>query len=534
MSFIPRWAVRYKKSVITAGLGTSLYLYDKNFNAEAWVRTLRSIRVLSLIAIDYKLNFVSPTTEELAGNFNKAMWMKQEDLHSRNANRFFNLLETNKGLYIKAGQAMALQSQNFPKAFRARFETLYDHAPQDSQAEVQDTLFAEYQCDPKEIFDEFDYNNCLASASIAQVYKAKLKTGEPVAVKVQHAGIKKQVKADLWVYRTYMRIYGWAFDMPLKTISEYIASSMQEETDFRSELRNAEMARNYVDQDPELKNKVYVPKNYVEYSKERVMVSEWIDGIPLQQKEKIAKEGFNINKMIYTLISYFSKQYFEYGHVHCDPHPGNILVRKFEGKDQLVLIDHGLYAHQTDEFRLQNSLFWKSLFILDHKTVEEVVHSWGIAQVDLFATITQLRRYRTKPVDPASATISEAEFQSKLVNTFRTMIADVSRMPLVLILLGRCNSLLQGCNRYYGSPVNRVKIMAVQASRSYSKLKHQKESSWVVRHWKSFWESVRFGVAVWVLDSVFIAVKIRQWFASKDKKEEYGLEAIIEKQFLTS
>lgn len=512
-----RW---WRRSLILGAVGGSIYAYDNQFNSSALTRTLRSGYILSLIAVDYKLNFKEDRDIE--------------KLHERNANRLYSLLIKNKGLYIKIGQALALQAAAFPPAYQNKFAILFDNAPQDPIAQIQKTFNEEFGVSTEEMFESFD-NNCIASASVAQVHKAQLKSGEWVAVKIQHSELQDQVYCDLLIYKLFMRVYGYAFELPLGEISSFIASRMEKETDFVTELENAETSRRFLDADSSLNKVVYIPRNYPEYTTKRVMISEWIDGIPLGKKDLFESQGFSASWTLDIMIRFFSKQIFEWGCVHCDPHPGNIMLRKHEGKDQVVIIDHGLYVYETPEFRAQNSLLWKSLFVLDNEAVKNVIIGWGIGSVDMFASMTMMRPYDSRKV-PEISTKSDYQMQQEMLDNFKNFIKDINKMPLELVLIGRANSILQGTNRMYGSPVNRIKIMAYQASKSLSELhasaNDNANRTWIVRKFLALVSHAKFQVAVLVMDTAFNIVRLRQFFSPSSSANELGMEAVIERQMI--
>lgn len=501
--------------VLVTAVG-GLVLYDTQFNSSAFTRTARSIGVLATIALDYKINFNEHTDIG--------------QLHLRNADRLFNLLITNKGLYIKIGQALALQATMFPPVFQEKFAKLFDNAPQDTKAQIQKTFHEEFNVGTEDIFSSFDLE-CIASASIAQVHKAQLKTGEWVAVKIQHSEIQRQIYWDLATYKLVMKCYGWFFDLPLGEISAFIASRMETETNFYTEQKNAETTKSFLEKDYSLRGHVYIPKSYPEFSTKRVLVCEWIDGIPLAKIEELKREGYDTTGALNKIMLFFSKQIFEWGCIHCDPHPGNLMLRRHNGKEQVVVIDHGLYAYETPEFRAQNSRLWRSMFILDHQAVRDVITGWGIGTVDMFASMTMMRPYKSKQVQVQS----DYEMQKSMVRIFQTMIKDIDKMPLVLILVGRANTILQGCNRMYGSPVNRIKIMAYQASKSFSDLDATADQNrtWIVRKVLALVNHAKFQFAVLVMDAAFHLVRIRQFFSSSDSTE-LGMEAVIERQMMNN
>jgi aarF domain-containing kinase len=264
---------------------------DSNFNYSTLIRTLRTLRTALIVTIDYKINFKrNKSSEELSL------------LHSRNADRLVALCTENGGLYQKIGQAIAMQSALLPTEFREKFALFFSETPQASLAEIKQVLCEEYPHlkDPiKELFVEGSFSQrALGSASIAQVHKAQLRggTGEWVAVKIQKPGISRQVGWDLWVFRFCMETFSQRFfGIPLSFVTPYICDRLQSETDFRGEAANAEMIRELIleefGKDGKIPGgaggRVYVPKIYHEYSTQRIMVAEWIDGVLLSSRRAI-------------------------------------------------------------------------------------------------------------------------------------------------------------------------------------------------------------------------------------------------------
>lgn len=553
----------FRFSTIVVGLGALGYAYDVYFNARAFTRTLRTVYVFTRIAIDYKLNF--------------AEGKDIQALHLRSADRLFDLLVANKGLYIKMGQAVAVQAAMFPPAFQEKFAKLFDDAPADTWEEVRQTVFEEFGKEPEELFEDFD-RNVVASASIAQVYKARLKsTGQKVAVKIQHANIPKQMHLDLMTYRGIMWVYEKIFDMPLYFISKYISSRMKLEIDFLNEAKNTEVMKAFVEHEYGSGDfpSVYVPKVFREYSTKRVMVTEWIDGVSLSDKEGIRANGFNVTQIVDTVLTLFAKQIFAWGPVHCDPHPGNIIIRSKKAplfgkpKQQVVLIDHGLYVYTTPKFRAQYSQLWQSMFLFDDKTIKTIMKAWGIGAEDLFASSVMLKPYSSEETikkfngGNTDRDLNAFEMQQKMKSRLKHFIVDTTHMPLELVFFGRTMGLLAGLNRMYGSPVNRVKIMAFEASRCNSMYKamgisitrsdndstgsatgsksessssssHPYPTTWLTKLslWiRAWWDYTKFRLVVALSDVAFGLFRIRQLLILNQKRrDQKGMEDYLEKQ----
>jgi aarF domain-containing kinase len=153
-----------------------------------------------VVAIDYKLNF---RPKPLFGG-------DITDLHLRNAERLFELLHRNGGLYLKIGQAIAMQSAVLPPEFQKMFSRMFDDAPQNDWNDVEKVIREDFGKSPEEVFGVSFSNEpgkgvmekkARASASVAQVHWARLADGREVAIKVQKREIAHQVGWDLWAFK---------------------------------------------------------------------------------------------------------------------------------------------------------------------------------------------------------------------------------------------------------------------------------------------------------------------------------------------
>ena len=203
-----KWPRRFAITTIVA-LPT-IYLLDRYFNASSLTRTTRTFYTGILIALDYKINFRPnpPLADSL------------EALHARNAERAFDLLAINGGLYLKMGQAIGMQSAVLPPQFQAMFARMFDDAPQNEWADVEKVIREDFGGKgPEEVFgvgvrgtEAADgtgqggvigamEKKAMASASVAQVHWARLPDGREVAIKVQKQEIAKQIEWDLWAFK---------------------------------------------------------------------------------------------------------------------------------------------------------------------------------------------------------------------------------------------------------------------------------------------------------------------------------------------
>lgn len=232
MSVICRRILASMPLRFTAGaglVGTGIYAYDSRSEAQLVGRNVRTFYNGVALAIDYKLNFKPGHSKEEG--------LHIEQLHERVANRIFDVFEQNGGLYIKIGQVIGTQSAILPVAYQIRARKLFDSAPAVPFESVERVFMEDFDGKhPSEIFAEFDMTP-LASASIAQVHKARLHNGQVVAVKIQKPAIQKQMEWDLRAFRILLKVYEYVFELPLSWSSEYIEQHMRMEADFENEAR---------------------------------------------------------------------------------------------------------------------------------------------------------------------------------------------------------------------------------------------------------------------------------------------------------
>ncbi|CAI5759869.1 unnamed protein product [Candida verbasci] len=485
-------------SVIIGATGGIIYIIDNTLYSSLLTRSIRAIYILLWIAYQYGYNIQN--------------YASIEELHEIASESLLQLLLENKGLYIKIGQAIANQGELFPIAYQKRFQRLYDNAPFDDWYKINSTLSKNLGVNYETLkFESIDHNP-IASASIAQVHKAKLKNGDSVALKVQHHYIKNQIVVDLYVYKLITKVYEKVFDLPLSMLTEYVSQQLQKETDFEHEMSNSIKMSDIIASDPDLNN-IKIPKNYPSLTTSQVLTAEWIDGISLVNKQDLINNGYDIKLMMNQYINLFNKQIFKYGFIHSDPHPANLKVnRNSKGKQQLVLLDHGLYIQLTPGFRLQYCQLWKEIFSLNTNGISKIGRSWGINSIDLFATLISMRPINIKNGDIKSDT-------RDISDLLKNFISDESKFPRELPFLARTMRMIQNLNQTMGSPVNRINLLTNEAINC---LFNQKLLSWF-----DYFDLIKIKMNLVISNLVFYLIRFKQ-FIYKDKKNVKGLEDYIE------
>ncbi|KAI0363112.1 ABC1-domain-containing protein [Pilatotrama ljubarskyi] len=528
----PSRVQRYTRRVTLFLVGVGVvYGLDRRFNASAIARNVRTLCTCMAIALDYKLNFKPDKANQIPA------------LQERVAQRVYDLLTSNGGLYIKIGQAIGNNAALLPKPLQEKFSKLFDDAPQVPYSVVESVFRKEFgrpPAGPDGVFELFE-EQAAASASIAQVHRARLKTDDGseqwVAVKIQKPDVSKQVEWDLGAFRVVMWLYeNYLFDLPVYFVVDFITDHLRRELDFELEAQNAMRTSQFVASEPRLADRVYIPKVYPELSTKKVMVAEWIDGVRLSDRRGIARlmgddasdppprpplpaDRFptlrgGVEWVMRTMIELFSAQIFDWGWVHCDPHPGNIIVRphphpRRRGDAQFVLLDHGLYVRLSDAFQQQYARLWKGLLAVDFDVVKSVAEEWGIGTPDLFASATLMRPVRfAQSNTPDFENMNDYERGVLMKEKLKGFLTDTDRMPKELIFIGRNMRIVQGNNQSFGSPVNRIRITGYWASRSLATSHHMSLS----RRIREMFSHLVFLSVMLTTDVLFWATKVRQWF----------------------
>src|SRR5581483_11403926 len=269
--------------------------------------------------------------------------------HLANARRIHRTISSLQGLFIKVGQLISIMTNFLPEEFRAELEGLQDRVPPRPYADVERRIREEFEGRaPSELFAEFD-RRPVASASIGQVHRARLASGESVAVKVQYPDIEEIVRIDLRTLKRIFNIISWFIPYKgLDGIYREIRSMILQELDFRAEADNVErVAACFTG-----RRDVAFPQVRRELSTARILTTEWIDGVKVSDRARLASLGVDRGRLARMVVQAYCQQIFTDGLYHADPHPGNLLVKRApSGEVTIVFIDFGAVAEVSPKMR---------------------------------------------------------------------------------------------------------------------------------------------------------------------------------------
>lgn len=241
--------------------------------------------------------------------------------------------------YIKIGQALSTRPDLVPPVYLEELTRLQDQLPAFPNEIAYQFIEEELGAKPEQIYAEIS-SEPIAAASLGQVYKGKLKTGEEVAIKVQRPDLREIITIDLYILR---RLAGFVqrkvkrVRSDLVGILDELGDRIFEEMDYIHEGANAER---FFELYGHIQD-IYVPKIYWEYTNRRVLTMEWINGIKLTQTREIKELGIDARYLIEVGVQCSLRQLLEHGFFHADPHPGNLLAT-FDGK--LAYLDFGMMS----------------------------------------------------------------------------------------------------------------------------------------------------------------------------------------------
>ncbi|CAI5764326.1 aarF domain-containing protein kinase 1 [Podarcis lilfordi] len=319
-------------------------------------------------------------------------------------------------------------------------------APQSSRQEIEQVILEDLGKGINELFISFE-DAPLGAASLAQVHKAVLHDGRTVAVKVQHPKVQTQSSKDILLMEVLVSAVKQIFpDFEFMWLVEESKKNLPLELDFLNEGRNAEKVAHMLRKFDFLK----IPKIYWELSTKRVLFMEFMEGGQVNDKAYMERNCINVNEISYNLGKMYSEMIFVNGFVHCDPHPGNVLVKKCPstGKTHIILLDHGLYQVLSENFRLDYCRLWQALIKSDMKRVQKYSRRLGAGDLyPLFACMLTARSWESvnRGIDQLPVTKQEdVEIRTNAAMYLPQITKLLNSVPRQMLLLLKTNDLLRG------------------------------------------------------------------------------------------
>jgi len=268
--------------------------------------------------------------------FNKEKYDASAKILGRKLSEFF---QSSGPTFIKLGQILSTQTDLMGAIISSELANLQNELPPFSYDLVKKQILSDFNKPIEELFADFSEQS-VAAASVAQVHKAILKSGEVVAVKILRPNIKKLFRLDIEFLYGFVGVVEFFFKKSIKRLRlkdslKTLQKSIEMELDLRFEAAAGDQIRSNCINDPGLK----IPKIYWNYTTQNVFTMEWINGVPVDDRDALISMGFEPHEIAKNLAVSFFNQAYRDGFFHADLHPGNLLV---DESGNVAMVDFGI------------------------------------------------------------------------------------------------------------------------------------------------------------------------------------------------
>jgi ubiquinone biosynthesis protein len=391
--------------------------------------------------------------------------------------------------FIKFGQVLSTRPDLVGPDMAEELSRLQTSAPADSIDTVRKTIADELGKPPEDVFAEFEAKP-LASASIAQVHVARLRTGERVVVKVQHPDITERVVSDLDILRKLAEL-GEKYSSQLKLYQPTAAvaqlhDTLMAELDFRQERRNLDRFNRNFGRDP----RVRFPRAHAELSGKRVLTMEFLEGVPGRELESIRARGADPAEIALVGANVYLDMVFRDGFYHADPHPGNFLV--LEG-GVLGILDCGMVGRLDNELREEIESVLMAIVARDSQRLTDAFERLGSVPPDY------LRVSLRADIDNFLAEYADLPLEELDLGAALRGITDIIRshrilLPVSISLLLRLLIVLDGTGRQMSASFSLAEVLRPYyvklLKRRFSPRRMMRELQRSYRDWAQLVESL--------------------------------------------
>ncbi len=378
-------------------------------------------------------------------------------IHQRNADHVFNTAVSLRGMMVKMCQVIGTRSDVFPPQYVKTLSQCHDRLPPRPFDVIRIVVEEDFGKPLDEVFAEFSHEP-VASASLAQVHRARLRSGREVAVKVQYPDIEHIMGTDLAASRRIAAIYQ-RFDsnpMDFLPLLDELQKHLRMELDFRREAASADRVRGFFKDDPTVR----IPEILHELSTRRVITMEFVTGVKVNDGDGFAAAGIDASDLMLRLMRIFNRMILAYGFFHADPHPGNILVTASEGgKANFTLLDFGLAKELPEGFGLGIFELMFSMMTFNESAMLRAFKELGFdTKTGSEDTLLMIARRMIARSDTGAF---QGEFTEDMTDEMFEAIREnpVVKVPTDFVLVARAFALLSGIAHGLGQRANALDAM---------------------------------------------------------------------------
>lgn len=343
---------------------------------------------------------------------------------------------------VKLAQVLSNRPDLLPEALIEELKQLQSNVAPFSFEKAKEILNEELGQDYQTVFDDF-IEKPIGSASIGQVHKAKLKTGEEVVVKIRRPGVARKMHQDLEIFK---QIVTWLEPtleeqgiINAMDAVDAFEKSMYKELDYKNEARNIESFRAFYKK----RRDFYVPKAYRRYSTEKILIIEYAAGCKITDVKQLKEWEISPESMAEKGMDVYLTQIFEFGYFHADPHPGNIIIKE---DGTICLIDFGMVGKLMKRDKLAFANVFVSMAQLDARTM--AINLKKLSLEDEVEDIRTLEYDLNEIIEEyAMLSVSESSIEDLINELQAIMYKYKMRVPGSVFLIFRALAVLEGIGK---------------------------------------------------------------------------------------
>jgi len=405
-------------------------------------------------AADYK--FVLGPAEARLGVASEEYQALRKVIDQRNADRMLYVCKLHAAFYTKIGQYISTLNHALPPEYTSTLAELQDKARFRPWEDMERVLIEDFGKPSSELFASIE-TTPIAAASLAQVHRAVAHDGTKLAVKIQYPDLRRMAQNDLASMKILFELVEVLFpDYGFVWLFPEFKSTVAAEINFLQEARNGErVAAQFADD-----KRFHIPFVRRDLTTDRVLSMELIEGAKVSDKAWMKARRVDPSAVASSVVDFFASQVHEKGMVHCDPHPGNLMLRDNPDKSygaqpwQLVVIDHGMYRRLTPQFRSAYCRLWRAVLLQDEVEGGAACVGLGLRADEYDAMSLILTNRPAKSKNGIGARMTKKDAMETWDKYGRVTVGDVNRfmqrLPRDLLFVSRNANLVRSLNMDLG------------------------------------------------------------------------------------
>ena len=385
--------------------------------------------------------------------------------------------------FVKIGQILSMRPDMIPPAYLKEFQKLQDNVRPERYEDIKMAVEESLHSPLEQLFSEFE-EDAIASASLAEVHKARLLNGENVVVKIQRPKAKETILNDIAILRLLCRFYGFipiqSF-VNIKDTLDEIEKNVKLELDFLNEAQNI---KKFHENNKDVKC-ITSPKVYDPYTTSNILVMQYIEGIKIDNINALDEQGYDRHDIGMKLADNYMKQIFEDGFFHADPHPGNVMI----SGNKIAYVDFGLMGNLDKGIleKLNNVLHGVAANDVD--AMSKAILQIGIhnGPVDTDQLFNDIEEFYTKYV---SVSLDELNISEVVNEILKVCIKNNIVIPREMTMLGKGLLTIESVLAKVSPDINTMSVAVNYAARHIFREKEaRREISELIRNLYQFYAS---------------------------------------------